>query len=179
MTSFKEFREKVLNVKGSRHHKIKNSYGVYDAFRYYVKNRPREHKYVLTDSQYFHIIRTINKLFCEELVRGEDVKLPYSMGRLEVRKNETHIRLDGEKVRTDRPVDWARTLKLWYEDKESYKNKTLVKAAEKEVYKIYYNKLVAKYVNKSYYTFLPNRALKIQLKCSIKEGTIDAFNLKK
>nr|DAU83974.1 MAG TPA: hypothetical protein [Crassvirales sp.] len=50
------------------------------------------------------------------------------MGTLEVRKIERNIRIgkDGEII-TNLPIDWDSTLKLWYEDEESYKNKTIVR----------------------------------------------------
>ena len=74
------------------------------------------------------------------------------------------------------PIDWDRTLKLWYEDEEAYKNKTLIKIEEKEIYKIFYNRNLADYTNKSFYQFNFNRELKKKLKYNIKEGEVDAFS---
>ena len=73
------------------------------------------------------------------------------------------------------PIDWDRTLKLWYEDKEAFKNKTLIKVEEKEIYKVYYNRNIAEYKNKSFYQFNINKDLKRKLKQTIKEGSLDAF----
>lgn len=140
---FLEFSNAVKRVGEPRTHKVKNSYGVYDGFKYYRKNRPKESKYVLTESQYFSIIRKVNKLIGDSLIDGEDITLPYRLGRLEIRKYEARITVHGKKIRTNLPIDWDRTLKLWYEDKESYKNKTLIKVEEKEIYKVYYNRNVA------------------------------------
>ena len=176
----------------SQAHKVKNSYGVYDGFKYYRKNRPKEHKYVLTESQYFSIIRRVNELLGEALINGEDVTLPHRLGRLEVRKYEARITTNAmaklgrnetvqietlAKVRTNLPIDWDRTLRLWYEDEESYKNKTLIKVEEKEIYKVYYNRNVAEFTNKTFYQFDVNRELKRKLKQNIKEGKLDAFLL--
>lgn len=172
-----EFIKSIKKVSNSRVHKIKNSYGVYDGYKYYRKNKPKDKKYILTESQYFSIIRSINKLLGESLANGEDVTLPCRLGRLEVRKYKAKITLDGKKVRTNLPIDWHTTLKLWYEDEEAYKNRTLIKAKEKELFKIYYNKSVANFNNKSFYQFNINRELKKQLKNNIKEGKIDAFLL--
>ena len=44
--SYEEFRGLVNKVKGSRHHKIKNSYGVYDGYKFYRKTKPKEPKYI-------------------------------------------------------------------------------------------------------------------------------------
>ena len=175
--TYEEFKFNVQHLNSLRIHKVKNSYGVYDGFKYYRKNRPKEHKYVLTESQYFSIIRRVNELLGEALINGEDVTLPYRLGRLEVRKYEARITTDGKKVRTNLPIDWDRTLKLWYEDKESYKNKTLIKVEEKEIYKVYYNRNVAEFTNKAFYQFDVNRELKRRLKQNIKEGKLDAFLL--
>lgn len=172
---FLVFINSIKKVNESRIHKVKNSYGVYDGFKFYRRNRPKEHKYVLTESQYFSIIRKVNELLGEALINGIDINLPYRLGRLEVRKYEAKITINGKKVRTNLPIDWDRTLKLWYEDEESYKNKTLIKVEEKEIFKIYYNKIIADYTNKTFYQFDINRELKRRLKQNIKEGKIDAF----
>lgn len=172
----REFLDEIKKVKGPRNHKVKNSYGIYDGFKFYRKSKPKDPKYVLTESQYFAITRKVNELLVEALSKAEDVILPFRLGRIEVRKYESKITWDGKKVKSNLPIDWDRTLKLWYEDKEAYKNKTLIKVEEKEIYKIYYNRNVANYTNKSFYQFNFNRELKKKLKCNIKEGDIDAFN---
>lgn len=172
-----DFINNVKKVNSSRKHKINNSYGVYDYYKYYRKNKPKENKYVLTESQYFSIIRTINKLIAERLILGEDIKLPCKMGNLELRKYNTKIQFDGKKIKDNLPIDWDKTLKLWYEDKESYESKTLVKAEEKEIFRFYYNKIKANYNNQVFYQFLINRDIKKRVKNKIKQGEIDAFTL--
>lgn len=170
-----EFLNKVRKVKESRNHKVKNSYGIYDGYKFYRKNKPKDPKYVLTESQYFAITRKVNKFLAEALSKGEDVILPFRLGRIEVRKYESRITWDGKKVKSNLPIDWDRTLKLWYEDKEAFKNKTLIKVEEKEIYKVYYNRNIAEYKNKSFYQFNINKDLKRKLKQTIKEGSLDAF----
>lgn len=172
---YKEFISNVQKITSTRKHKVNNSYGVYDGYKYYRKNKPKESKYILNESKYFSIIRKINKLLAENLSNGEDVILPNKLGKLELRKYNPSIKLINNKVVTNLPIDWNKTLKLWYEDKEAFKNKTLIKMEEKEVFKIYYNKYLATYSNKSFYQFNPNRELKNKLKHNIKEGKIDAF----
>ena len=171
-----EFLNKVRKVKESRNHKVKNSYGIYDGYKFYRKNKPKDPKYVLTESQYFALTRKVNEFLVEALSKGEDVILPFRLGRIEVRKYESRITWDGKKVRSNLPIDWDRTLKLWHEDEKAYKNKTLIKIEEKEIYKIFYNRNLADYTNKSFYQFNFNRELKKKLKCNIKEGEIDAFD---
>ena len=55
MCTKQEFLNTIKNVCGSRKHKIKNSYGVNDAFKYYRKNRSKNAKRLLDESDYFAI----------------------------------------------------------------------------------------------------------------------------
>lgn len=176
MDNFIEFKKKIGNINKSRKHKVKNSYGIYDGYKYYRKNKPKESKYILTESQYFSITRKINNLLLDLLVSGEDIILPVRLGRIELRKYPVKITWDGKKVKSNLPIDWDKTLKLWYEDDESFKNKVLVKSEVKEIYKLYYNKNIANYNNKGFYQFNFNRELKKKLKCKIQENNVDAFN---
>lgn len=180
MESLRDFKRKVRKVNCPRKYKINNSLGVYDGYKYYRKNKPKEKKYVLSESQYFAIIRKINLLLIEELLQGNEITIPNRMGIIELRKFNSNIRIDKDgKVHTNLPIDWNKTLELWYEDEESYKNKTLVKMEETELFKIYYNKSSANYENKSFYEFVFNKDLKVRLKQKIKEGKIDAHLLKR
>ncbi len=173
METLGEFKKRIRKVSQPREYKVRNSLGVYDAYKYYRKNKPDSKEYVLTESQYFAIIRKINLLLADELLLGEDIRLPKSMGTIELRKFETGAKIgkDG-KLHVNLPIDWDKTLKLWYEDQGAYKDKVLVKMEEKESFKIYYNRESATYNNKSYYEFMPNRDLKIRVKQNIKKGVI-------
>lgn len=178
--SLYEFKKRIKKVNHPKKYKVNNSLGIYDGYKYYRKNKPKSKEYVLTESQYFAITRKINLLLAEEIIQGHDVKLPHRMGSIELRKNSRSIKIgkDG-KVRTNLPIDWNKTIELWYEDKEAHKNKTLVKVEEKEIFKIYYNRELANYNNNSYYEFLFNKDLKIRLSQKIKEGSIDALYLER
>lgn len=100
------------------------------------------------------------------------------MGILELRKNKVKFEFRNNKVYTNLPIDWDRTIKLWCEDEESYKNRTLIKMEEKEIFRVLYNKSKANYKNQMFYQFKVNRELKRLLKNNIKEGNVDAFLLK-
>ena len=99
------------------------------------------------------------------------------MGTLELRKYRPTLSVKDNKLKSTLPIDWDRTLKLWTEDEESYKKRTLVKAEEKEIFKAFYNKKNANYMNKSFYSFNLNRDVKKKLKQKIKNKAIDAFRL--
>ena len=88
MESLIEFKKRVRRASMPREHKIRNSLGVYNGYKYYRKNKPDDKKYVLSESQYFAIIRQINNLLVDDIVTGNEVKLPHRMGTIEVRKYE-------------------------------------------------------------------------------------------
>lgn len=175
MEGLKEFKKRIKKVSSPRIHKITNSLGVYDAFKYYRKNKPKDKKYVLTESQYFNIIRQVNNILSQYIINGKSIIFPEKMGTIELRKKERTLKLDDEgNIITNMPVDWDRTLELWYEDKESRENKTLVRMESNELFKIYYNKSKANFNNKSFYDFRCIKDIKLDLKRNIKRGRIDA-----
>lgn len=172
-----EFRKVVLKVNMPRLHKIRNSLGTYDAYKWIRKNKWLNIGRPLTEHEFYSIIRQVNNLLAESILSGEDIILPHKLGTLELRKYNTKISICDGKLVTNLPIDWDRTLKLWAEDEEAYKERTLVKMEEKEIFKIFYNKRTANYINKSFYTFEVNRDLKKRLKQKIKARAIDAFKL--
>lgn len=172
-----EFRKKVLKVNSPRKHKINNSLGVYDAYKYLRKRKWSDIGKPIKEHDFYTIIRQVNNLLAEELLQGHDIILPHRLGRLELRKYDATICIKDGIIKTNLPIDWDRTLKLWSEDEESYKEKTLVKMEEKEIFKVYYNRINALYQNKSFMQFEINRDIKRRLKQKIKSGAIDAFKL--
>lgn len=175
---WKEFRTSVCHLNEHRTHKVSGSLGVYDAYKFLRKRKWLNIGRPLTEHEFYSIIRKVNDYLADSFLHGNDIKLPHRMGRIELRKYDVRVSFDGEKVKTNLPIDWDRTLKLWYEDEEAYENKTLVKAEEKEIFKVYYNRQLADYNNQSFYEFNVNRELKKRLKQRIKEGKIDAFKFK-
>ena len=169
------FINQIKKVNKKRHHKVNNSIGVYDSYKYIRKNKWFNKIRPLTEHEFYSIIRGVNNILAEELSNGNDVTLPNKMGRLELRKYNANVSFVEGKLKTNLPIDWNRTLKLWYEDSPSRKNKTLIRIEEKELYKVYYNRGKAEYNNKTFYQFNVNREIKKNLKTNIKEGNIDAF----
>lgn len=172
---FEDFIKDVKKVTKERHHKVTNSYGSKDAFRYYRKIKPDDSKYVLTDCQYLRIIRLINDQLRSNLIAGKDVILPEKMGRLELRKRTNKVKFVEGKMDINYPVDWNATLKLWYDNPSSKAKKQLVRQEAKETFRVFYNRSKANYNNKSFYEFNTNRDIKLGLKRNIKLNKIDAF----
>lgn len=176
---YREFRKEVQKVNDARVHKVTGSLGSYDAYKYIRKNKWFNIGRPLKEGEFYRIIRKINEYLAEELTKGNEVKLPHRMGTLEIRKKPSRIAIiDGQLV-TNLPINWDATLKLWYEDKESFDNKTLVRVENEEIFKVYYNKKDANYNNKSFYEFRPNRQVQRNLTKRIKAGNFDAYLLQK
>lgn len=173
--TYEEFKSEVQHLSSSRKHKVTNSIGVYSSYKWIRKNNWLNIGRCLTEHEFYSIIRKVNDYLADSFLNGNDIKLPHRMGRIELRKYDARISFDGKKVKTNLPIDWDKTLKLWYEDEEAYKKKTLVKAEEKEIFKVYYNKQLADYNNQVFYEFNVNRELKKRLKQRIKNGLLDAF----
>lgn len=177
--NYREFKQEVQKVNKSRVHKVTGSIGVYDAYKYIRKHKWYDIGRPLKEGEFYRIIRRINDYLAEELSRGKEIKLPHKLGSLEIRKRPTRIAIVDGKLVTNLPIDWDKTLKLWYEDKEAFDNKTLIRFETEEVFKVYYNKQSANYNNKSFYDFKPNREIKRKLTKHAREGNLDAYLLNK
>lgn len=172
----KEFTKRIKKVSGPRVHKITNSYGVYDAYKYYRKHKPNDKKYVLTESQFFAIIRGIHNKMVEHLLKGGEIKFPLRMGGIELRKYKVEPRLDENgKLIYKAPIDWNATLKCWYEHEEAFKNKILIKVESRESYKIHYTKNRAQFINKTFFYYRANRTLKNRVSQAARENKLEAF----
>ena len=173
---FESFIKEVKKVNKERHHKVSNSYGSKDAFFYYRKIKPKDSKYVLTDCQYLQIIRTINDILRENLIMGEDIILPERMGKLEIRKKKAKVEFINGKIKTNLPVNWNETLKLWYNNPSCKNKKQLVRQEVKDIFRVYYNVNKANFNNKTFYEFFVNRNIKIGLKNNINLNKLEAFS---
>lgn len=173
---YTEFLKQVKKVNNKRTFKITNSFSIRGAFKWYRHHRPQKSKYVLKESQFYAIIRTINDKLADALIEGKEVKFPNRMGILEIRKYymEPYLNDKGELV-YKAPVHWGETLKFWYENPEAYKNRIVIKVSKHDNYKIEYNKSKACFKKKSFFMFQPNRTLRIKVHKAAEEGKLDAF----
>ena len=172
----KEFISNILKL-GSRKHRVSNSNGSKEAWRWLKKNKwlglPP-----ITEGNFGMIINEINKKYQEYLCQSRDVKFPHGLGRLELRKYKTDVKIVNGKIVNNMPIDWKETLNLWYEDEESKAKKQLVKRNPGYVFSIYYNRIGTTFKNRLFYQFFPTRALKVRLKELINQGRVDAFLFK-
>jgi hypothetical protein len=174
--TFEEFKKNTNKVSEHRVHKITGSLGVYDAFKWIRKNKWLDIGQSLTESEFYSIIRNVNLKLAELLAEGETITFPCRMGKLELRKKPVIKKLVNGKLKTNLPIDWDKTLKLWFEDKECYENKTLVHSNTNEMIKVMYDKRTANYNNKQFYKFNINRELKNSIRNNAKHNNIIAFS---
>ena len=168
-------KEFALTIKRSDSRKGKNckihrSYWTIDYYRNYKKNGGR-----LTDSEFRKVIQEINLILKDNFLNGKDVIFPYGLGRLELRKKENKVSIVDGKLKTNRPIDWNETLKLWEVDEEARENKTLVRCEEKYQYAIRYSCVGNDFIHKKVMRFTPARDLKNKLVQNILNKKVDAF----
>ena len=177
INSYQDFKSAIQGLQNTRTHKITNSLGVYDAYKFIRKNKWLSIPRGLTEHEFYQIIRRINNYLADELISGNDVVFPNRMGKLELRKRNSLPIIDKNgKLKVTYAIDWDKTLKLWFEDEEAYNKKQLVKIPEREIFRIRYSKEDANYKNKSFIEFQVNRDIKVRLKQKIKNNEIEAFS---
>lgn len=159
----------------SRNFKIRNSWGVYDAYKWIRKHGWSYIEKPLAEHDFYVIIRSINDLLAKRLGLGEPVNFPFKMGCLELRKYECGAQLFNGKLKVTYPIDWKKTLSLWHSEKSALKDKLLVRKEQKWIYHIKYCKQRANYENKVFYQFCLNRKIKQALKDNIETGKIDTL----
>ena len=170
--TLEQFKTALKNKKGSLS-RVRNSWGVYDYYKFYRKNRPKEHKYALNESQYFAIIRRVNTLLAEQLLIDGELEFPYRMGKLIVREKKPRTTIKDGKIKTSRRIDWDKTLSLWYNDPNEYKEKNLVYSDNEKITVLFYDKRGAIFKNKQYYQFDLNRFIYKEISKAVNSGTLE------
>lgn len=159
MNDIEKFVADTKNVHGSRFHKVKNSYDTKDFYRNYIKGIDRQGKFFVTERQYGEILRITHDIITEKLLDGCQVVFPYCFGLLQIESHKNVIKFVDGKLRTSYMVDWDKTIRLWYEDEECRKNKTLVRNDNPNRYVVKYHRSRGRLANKKYLCFMPSRVL--------------------
>lgn len=173
--TFQEFQEEILKKRTKGKFKIRRSFGVYDVYKLIRKNKWYDIGRPLKEHEFYAIIRGVNDLLAKELINGTIVTFPYRMGCLMLTRNKVGVGYKDGKLKVTYPINWKKTLELWYQDKEAKNNKTLIRDEVPEMFKVVYNKHKADYNNKNFYAFTLNRSIKKALKEGIVNGTTDTF----
>ena len=158
-----------------REYKITNSWGVYNAYKAIRKNHWYDIGRPLKEQEFYAIIRKVNKLLAENIVNGETVILPASMGKLELRKYSKGVKFVNGKLKNTYPIDWKSTNQLWEEDEEEHQKKTLLRYESPMVYRVRYCKEDATYENKIFYQFRLHQKVRKRLKENIINGKTDTL----
>ena len=176
--SLKNFSVNIKKANTKKRFKITNSINLKKYWRWLKKNKWLNLSCPITEAQSGIIIKTINNYYKERLLQGREVILPHRMGRLSIKKYHIGVSIRNGKLIIPYKPDWQKTLKLWYEDEEARKNKTLIRFETDTRYKIIYSTHYAVYENKIFYKFTPVRSFKIELKNRCKESDFDVLPLK-
>lgn len=142
---YKEFRAKLIKTDVPKKPKVRNSWGVYDAYKHIRKKGWYDIGRPLKEHEFYSIVRGVNDLLAEEIVKGNTIKFPHNMGEIELRKYKSEVKIVDGKLKIGYPINWDKTIKLWYEDEEARINKTLLRHESKYIYHIKYNKYHALY----------------------------------
>lgn len=170
-----EFKSAVLKRYTRKKGVVSNCFGVYDAYKAIRRNGWYNIGRPLKEREFYAIIRGINNILAEKLKRGETVKLPYRMGKIELRKHERGVSFKDGKLKVTYPINWNKTLELWYNDEEAHRSRTLVRTENPICYKTTYDKYAANYENQSFYLFKLNKFIHDDLRENLKKGTIDTL----
>ena len=162
-------------AKKGTHNKIRNSLGVYDIYKIIRKNHWYDIGRPLKEQEFYAIIRKVNKLLAENIVNGETVILPSSMGKLELRKYPKGVKFVDGKLKNTYPIDWKSTNQLWEENEEEHQKKTLLRYESPMVYRVRYCKEDATYENKIFYQFRLHQKVRKRLKENIINGKTDTL----
>lgn len=174
--SFEEFARNIRFPEGKkRNFKVTSSWGIYDIYKHIRKNHWYNIGRPVTEKEFYAIIRGVNKIFAEEVAKGNSIKFPHCMGTLELRKHEVGVSMKKGKLKVTYLPNWNETMKLWYRDEEARKNKVVLRYEEPYLYSIRYNKHDARYENKSFYGFSLNTFIKKALKDNIKNNITDTI----
>lgn len=173
--TYEEFRKDIQKASTPKKAKVRNSWGVYDAYKHIRKNQWYDIGRPLKEHEFYSIIRGVNNHLAAELSKGNEVHFPSRMGALELRKIQRGVSIVEGKLRNTYPIDWEETLRLWFEDQEQRAAKTLVRKESEYVYHVKYNKHDANYENQCFYEFSLNRTIKKSLKENINKGKIDTL----
>lgn len=175
MMDLKEFSVELRKVRTKKKAKVNGSWGVYDAYKTIRKNAWYDIGRPLKEHEFYKIIREVNNLLAAEIAKGREVIFPCRMGKLELRKIQSGVSIVDGKLKNTYPINWKDTLKLWFEDEEARKDKTLLRNETDFVFHVKYSKRNANYENQCFYEFTLNRFIKKALKENINKGKIDTL----
>lgn len=176
MNELEQFIANAKNVHGKRVHNATNSYDTKDFYRGYIKGLGKDSKYFVSERKYGEILRVTNDILTGKLLDGYQVVFPYNFGSMQIESFKESFKIVDGKIRTSMMVDWNETLKLWYEDEECRKNKTLVRKDRGGRYcTLRYHRSNGRLQHKKYLYFMPCRRLTNIINKKMEEEGLDVL----
>lgn len=162
-----------LQKRGSKKHVITHCLGARDAWKWVRKNKwERLGGHPCPQSLYGSIIDHVHQLLVEQMMEGHIIDMPMQMGSFYVASIPARVEYKEGKIKTNYRVDWLKTLKLWYEDKEALESHQTIKRVQKDIVYIGYDKRKANFTNKRFYVFRANRSLVRKVGHALEEGSL-------
>tara|TARA_R110000796_G_scaffold236214_1_gene355466 strand:+ start:35727 stop:36227 length:501 start_codon:yes stop_codon:yes gene_type:complete len=158
--------------------KINSHYGITDYYNNYIKQNPND---PITKKEFKKVFTLFNKELVKEIIDKGKVKLPKRFGQIEIikKKRGVYLNKDGVVI-NNKPVNWKATNELWKSSPEAKENKILLRHDNKHtdgyVFRVFYNKQIAKYKNKSIYFFKPVRDFSRGINKRIKDYSKSKFD---
>ena len=177
--TLEEFDYKLKKRNQPRKQRIWRSWRVQDFYKWLRRRKWKDVGERLTEEMVYALTRDIFKAIANKISYGETLHLGQGLGKIEIVKRYGNPKNKGSRY----GVDWKKTIKLWYEDKEAMEKRTLVRIVEREIFRITYNKNIRNTRSMScstlpYIMLYPNRTLKLEISKHIKEGSLDAVLMK-
>lgn len=122
------------------------------------------------------VTNTLNEEMVSDLIDGKLIKLPHDMGSISLRRKPRSVRFDENgKPKINTPIDWGATTKLWSEDENALRNKTLIHFDSSNIYAFVWSKENITYLYANRIEFKPIRTANLRLRDRLKDGEIDCL----
>lgn len=148
------------STKGTKFN-ITGSFGMRKAYNYYRQNGT-DKSLLIGREDFSSVIQEVNKRLVDSFATIGSVEFPAGMGGLAITSRDIKgvwINKEGE-VKTNYPIDWVNTIKLWNEDHDAFIHRRLLRFENKTLCKIKYTKKGGGYKNKLFINLKPNTFLR-------------------
>lgn len=174
MTTYQEFLGK-LQKRGSKPHRLRHCLGSRDAFHWVRKNKWKDLDGNPCDKLlYSRIIHEVNRELAEMFLEGHEIEFPYQMGSLVLNCKPSKVEYRDGKIENNYRVDWERTLRYLYDDREALEKHERVKRIGPLIYGARYYKGKAHFLNRRFYFFRLNRSLRRRIGKMVGKGRVHA-----
>lgn len=173
--TLEQFKRELQRLNSTRKNTPVHSVGVRQAFLFLQSRKWKDVGKPVTEKQFQQIVRKVNERLGKLFIEKKELTFPCSMGKIEIRITKSiYYDRDGKLV-LPKKVNWDATLKLWYEDKEAFENRFLVRDSYPKQYKLIYDRTNAAYNNKGFFDFSVNRNILRTLASMLREGNLETF----